>query len=166
MQLCDCKEVSWIILLINFLHCLFFLRQERPKRAFIPSVDRHCWGAASSTKGCLSESRPVIRIAPNAVDDYSDCFVRIFTDLAASFISTPTQLIQIFIRLARNSWKKFYHSFGVDLSTFGAINPKARRNILNKLFSRRSVLNIEPIIQEKVFSFALHVWLYWTWTLY
>ncbi|KAF9459675.1 cytochrome P450 [Collybia nuda] len=46
-----------------------------------------------------------------------------------------------------------YAAFGQELSSFGTVDPhfsKARREVLNPLFSRRSILKLENVVQEKV----------------
>ncbi|PBK83747.1 cytochrome P450 [Armillaria gallica] len=48
---------------------------------------------------------------------------------------------------------KFYFAFNEDESSFGYTDPvlaKKRRDVLNSLFSRRSILRLEHIIQSKV----------------
>jgi len=80
---------------------------------------------------------PVIRIAPNELHfNHYSAYADIYS-VGSQFTKEP----------------KFYQSFGADCSTFGAIHPqdsRSRRNMLHTLFSRRAVLNIEPVIQEKV----------------
>jgi cytochrome P450 len=47
----------------------------------------------------------------------------------------------------------FYQLFGLDSSVFGVINPeqhKQKRSALNPSFSRRQILELEPLIQAKV----------------
>lgn len=47
----------------------------------------------------------------------------------------------------------FYQLFGLSKSVFGVIDPnihKARRSALNPSFSRRTILELEPLIQVKV----------------
>lgn len=82
-------------------------------------------------------SGPVIRIAPNELHfNHYTAYADIYA-VRSRFTKEP----------------EFYQSFGVDCSTFGAIHPqdsRSRRNMLNILFSKRAMLNIEPIIQEKV----------------
>lgn len=46
-----------------------------------------------------------------------------------------------------------YDSFGQTEASFGMIDPRAskeRRDMLNPLFSRRAILKLEGVIQEKV----------------
>lgn len=56
----------------------------------------------------------------------------------------------------RNKWDKeanLYHSFGEDRSSFGFLyyhEAKARKDVLNKTFSARAVLEAEGLVQEKV----------------
>jgi hypothetical protein len=47
----------------------------------------------------------------------------------------------------------FYQCFGLDKASFGTIDPhfsRARREVLLPMFSRRAILNLEWLVQEKV----------------
>ncbi|KAK0185463.1 cytochrome P450 [Armillaria mellea] len=80
---------------------------------------------------------PVVRIAPNELH-----------------FSTPQAYFSIYSTQA-NAIKdpNYYWCFNVDESVGGFTDPslaKKRRDILNPLFSRRSILKLESVIQEKV----------------
>ncbi|KAK0199458.1 cytochrome P450 [Desarmillaria ectypa] len=80
---------------------------------------------------------PVVRISPNELH-----------------FSTPEAYLCIYSGYA-NVIKdpNYYWCFNVDESLFGFIDPalaKKRRDILNPLFSRRSILKLENVIQAKV----------------
>jgi hypothetical protein len=57
---------------------------------------------------------------------------------------------------AGNRWAKepaLYHSFGEDRSSFGFLDykdAKPRKDILQPIFSRKAVMDVEGLIQEKV----------------
>lgn len=80
---------------------------------------------------------PVVRIAPNELH-----------------FSTPQAYFSIYSTHA-NVIKdpNYYWCFNADDSVFGITDPelaKKRRDVFNPLFSRRSILKLESIIQEKV----------------
>ena len=52
-----------------------------------------------------------------------------------------------------SSFSVFYAAFGLDESTIGFCDPKEakiRRDIISPLFSRRAILKLEGVIQDKV----------------
>ncbi|KAF8974372.1 cytochrome P450 [Flammula alnicola] len=80
---------------------------------------------------------PVVRIGPNELH-FNDCHAYFDIYCVGSHLTKdPT----------------FYSCFAVGGSTFGAVDPhisKARRALMNSFFSRRSVLSLEGLIQQKV----------------
>ncbi|EGO03038.1 hypothetical protein SERLA73DRAFT_176551 [Serpula lacrymans var. lacrymans S7.3] len=80
---------------------------------------------------------PVVRIAPNELHfDDTKAFADIYA-VGSKFTKEPS----------------FYKCFGQDEASFGLIDVHAsriRREILNPLFSRRAVLKLENVVQEKV----------------
>ncbi|KAF9469040.1 cytochrome P450 [Collybia nuda] len=87
--------------------------------------------------GLHAQYGPVVRIAPNELHFNS-------------------YLAYADIYRAGSTFTKhgpFYKCFGADGSAFGAIDPqdsKRRRGVLNPFFSRRAILNLEGVVQEKV----------------
>ncbi|KAK0218598.1 cytochrome P450 [Armillaria nabsnona] len=80
---------------------------------------------------------PVVRIAPNELHFSSPQAYFSIYSTHANVIKDPS----------------YYWSFLIDDSVFGFTDPalaKKRRDILNPLFSRRSILKLEGIIQQKV----------------
>jgi cytochrome P450 len=80
---------------------------------------------------------PVVRVAPNELH-FSD--PKVFRDIYTSGS-----------KLTKDP--AFYHSFDGDESSFTLTDPnlaKIRRKVLEPLFSRRAVLKLEVVVQEKV----------------
>ncbi|KAL4256656.1 cytochrome P450 family protein [Pleurotus pulmonarius] len=80
---------------------------------------------------------PVVRIGPNELS-FRDATA--FSDIynaGSKFTKDPS----------------FYQCFALPLSSFGTIDPhrsRSRREMLNPLFSRRAILRLESVVQNKV----------------
>ncbi|KAF8914082.1 hypothetical protein CPB84DRAFT_53434 [Gymnopilus junonius] len=80
---------------------------------------------------------PVVRVGPNELH---------FADYRAYF-----DIYSVGLHLTKDP--KFYSCFGAGGSAFGAIDPyasKARRAFMHIFLSRRAVINLEPMIQQKI----------------
>lgn len=103
----------------------------------------------------------IVRISPNEV-------IPIRSTLASTIGVDWKFLQQIHFRRpsvyseiynASNKWDKeesLYHSFGEDRSSFGFLTyneAKERKDVLNRLFSKKAVADVQGLVLEKVYFF-------------
>ncbi|KAF9019731.1 cytochrome P450 [Hymenopellis radicata] len=151
-------SLFFLLVVARFLYLLFYRLYLHPLKAFpgprLAAVTDYYQGYFEVWKNGMfvehleklheiygTDFRPVVRVRPNELHfNTAEAYFAIYLP-TAGFRKDPD----------------FYTCFGEDDAAFGMTNVqdhKIRREILNPLFSRRAILNLESFVQEKVDLFA------------